>query len=553
MTHTERARSYIDAVLTGTIPASKQIKEACRRSKELFERQSDPTFPYFYHADQAERVCNIIQMLPHVKGRWAAQGKKLLLEPWQCWVVTSLYGWLRKDNGTRKYRRVTLVIPRKQGKSLMMAGLLIYHLLFDGETGAECFCGASNLKQAKEIFNAARQMLIMTPEIREFTGCEVNAASIVCPGTNSKAEPVIGRPKDGSNVSFGVIDETHQLRDLALYESFETGTGAREQALLVSVSTAGFGTENPCRELQLQAEKVLYGTVEDEELFAAIWTIDDGVDWKSDLALRMANPNAGISVTMDYLRSQQLSAINNPAKYASFATKHLDITVGASSAYFSLEKWRACTDTVKMDDFAGEDCWVAIDLSQKIDLSAMSTVFRREIDGHPHFYVFSDCFTSEEAVSNNPVYAQWAAKSLLHVNDGNVVDKDAILEVIEGYAAKYKLAEFIFDPFNSAFIEQDIAKLFPNVAQVELLQRAISMTNPMKLLQELIVQQHIRHNGDPVLQNSISNVIALRRGNLIQPGKEKPEQKIDAAVAAIMAVSRAATTTPKKRFRPFAI
>jgi phage terminase large subunit-like protein len=248
--------------------------------------------------------------------------------------------------------------------------------------------------------------------------------------TNSKAEAVPGKPKDGANVSFAVTDETHQMRDLSLYESFETGTGAREQPLLVSVSSAGFGTENPCKQLQDQAEKVLNRTVEDEELFAAIWTIDIGVDWKSDLALLMANPNAGVSVTMDYLRSQQKVAINNPAKYASFATKHLNITVGASQGFYSLEKWRLCKSPISIHDFTGKPAWIAIDLANKLDLTAVSTVFRDEIDGHEHYYVFSDAFAPEEAVSNNPVYTQWAARGLLHVTEGNIVDKNDIIALI---------------------------------------------------------------------------------------------------------------------------
>jgi phage terminase large subunit-like protein len=439
MKFTEKAKQYIEHVLKGELPACEQIRLACRRTANHLERQTDPAFPYYYDEADAERVCKIIQRFRHVKGRWAAQSKNIILEPWQCWIVTSLYGWKRKADGKRKYRRGTLVIPRKQGKSLLAAALVIIHLLFDGEHGAECYCGASNQNQAKEIFSAAQQMLMQDPELREFFGCEVHASSITVAETNSKALPVIGRPKDGSNVSFAVLDETHQYKDLSLLESFQTGTGAREQPMVISVSTAGFGTENPCRQLQLEAEKVLQGTADDEELFIAIYTIDQGIDWKSDIALRMANPNAGVSVTMDFLRAQQLQAVNNQEKYASFATKHLDITVAAKNAFYSLEKWRACTDAISPAQFDGQECWLGVDLSSKLDLTAIATVFRRTVDNHTHFYGFVDCFVPEDAVTNNPTYEQWHGRGLLHVTEGNTISYEDIEALILGYAERFKI------------------------------------------------------------------------------------------------------------------
>lgn len=540
MTPSQKSNQYLHAVLKGEIPACEQIRLACRRTVADFERQADPSFPFYYDDAQADRVCQIIQMFRHVKGKWAAQGKRLALEPWQCWIVCSLYGWKRKTDRTRKYRRATLVIPRKQGKSLLAAALLIYHLLFDGEHGAECYCGASNLNQAKEIFSAAQKMLIDAEDLREFTSCEVNAASIVVPDTNSKSLPVIGRPKDGSNVSFAVLDETHQCKDLSLYESFQTGTGAREQPLVISVSTAGFGTENPCRQLQLEGEKVLNGTATDEELFVAIYTIDQGVDWKSDLALLTANPNAGVSVSMDYLRAQQRSALTNPEKYASFATKHLDVTVAAAKAFYSLEKWKSCSDAIALNQFEGQECWLGVDLSSKLDLTAVATVFRRVIDENLHFFGFVDCFVPEEAVVNNPLYAQWAARGLLHVTEGNTIDYAAVEELILGYAQRFKVQQIAYDPmWGGDFFVQSVTPKLSGTQMVEIPQRASHLSVPMRLLEELTYNRRIRHSGDPVLQFGISNVVPKRFGNLVQPDKEKPSQKIDPAVALIMALGRA--------------
>jgi len=538
----------MQGVVSGQIPACKQIKLACARTLHDFERLDKKGFAYSYDEGQAERVCKIIEQFRHVKGRWGAHGEHIKLEPWQSWIVTTLYGWKRKKDGTRKYRRATLIIPRKQGKSLLAACLLIYHLIFDGEFGAECYCGASNLQQAKEIFSAAQQMLIGAPELRAHTGAEVNAASIVVLETNSKALPVIGTPKDGSNVSFAVLDETHQCRDLSLLESFQTGTGARIQPLIISVSTSGFGTENPCKQLQNDAEKVLNGIVEDDELFIAIYTIDPEVDWKSDSALRMANPNGGVSVTMDYLRAAQREAINNPSKYASFATKHLDVTVASGRSFYALDKWNACRDSARIDDFAGEPGWLGLDLSSKLDLTAIALLFRREIAGHTNYYAFVDCFAPEEAVQNSPLYTQWHARGLLHVTDGNTIDYTALETLIQAYASRFKVQEIAYDPWHADFFVQSIRPKLPGKTEfVEVPQRATHLSAPMRLLEELTYNKRIHHTGDPVLTFGVSNVIAKRFGNLIMPDKDKLENKIDPAVAVMLALSRASLAKPPRR------
>lgn len=548
MTHTERAREYVRGVLAGDIPACKQIKQACQRTADHFKRERKKDFPYYYDAVQANRVCGIIERLPHVKGRWAANGERIRLEPWQCWIICTLYGWKRKADGLRKYRRATIVIPRKQGKSLLAAGLMIYHLLFDGEYGAECYCGASNLLQAKEIFSATQQMLIKSPDLCELAGVEVNAASIVVAGTNSKALPVIGKPKDGANVSLAIGDETHQMRDLSLMESLQTGTGARLQPMVISVSTAGFGTENPCKQLQDDAEKVLNGIIDDEELFPAIFTIDQDVDWRTDTALRMANPNAGISVTMDYLRAAQLEAISRPAKYASFATKHLDITVSSSRAFFSLDKWNGCKRDIKLEDFNGQSTWMAIDLSSKLDLTAIATMFRRDIEDEANYYAFTDCFVPEDSVEDNPLYVQWRGRGLLHVTDGNTTDYLELETLILERAKQFQVEEIAYDPHNAEFFVQHLQPKLPrHLKFIEVPQLATHLNAPMRLLEELTYNRRIHHSGDPVLTFGISNVVAKPFGNRVFPTKEKPGAKIDPAVATMMALSRAAVAIRRKK------
>ncbi len=551
MTHSEIALQYMKAVASGDVLACKQIRAQVQRVLSDFTRQGDTAFQYYYDAQQADRVCNIVEMFGHVRGRWAARGERIHLEPWQKFWITTMYGWKRRNDNTRRYRRATIILPRKNGKTLIVAALMLYHLIFDGEFGAEAYCGASSQVQAKECFSAAQQMLLNAPDLRLQTGAEVNAASLIVPETNSKAMPVIARPKDGSNVSLGILDEVHQCLTLDLYDSFQTGSGARMQPVIQAISTAGFGLENPCRQLQLDAEKVLNGIVEDDELFSLIFTIDPEIDWKSDIALRMANPNAGVSVAMEFLQAAQREAINNPTKAASFKTKHLDITVASSKSFYSIEKWNGCKDAMTLDNFKGEECWLGLDLSSKLDLTAIAVVFRRHSDGQSNFYAFADCFAPEESIQNTPLYVQWSARGLLHVTEGNTIDYTALEALILSHCERFKVQEIAFDPWHSDFFIQSLTpKLSSGTKFVEVPQRATHLTAPMRLLEELTYNKRIHHSGDPVLTFGVGNVVAKQFGNLIMPAKEKQDQKIDPAVALMMALSRA-SIAPEHRSRRF--
>jgi len=548
-TYSAKAKQYRAEVLSGKRIACKQIVALCKQVESDF---TDFDSDYYYDEGAAHLVCKIIECFRHIKGKLAASGQRIKLEPWQCNWICSLYGWKRKQDGLRRYRRATIILPRKQGKSLIAAALGIYHLIFDKEMGAEVYCGASSLFQAKEVFSAAQAMLTSAPELVAKTGTLVNAASIVVPSTNSKFLPVISRPKDGSNVSCAICDELHQMRDNSLYESFLTGTAAREQPLIIAISTAGFGTENPCKALQDEAEKVLNKAVEDDELFALIYTIDPDVDWRSESALIMANPGCNVSVTLEYLKAAQQVAINNPAKAASFKTKHLNITVAASNAFYSIEKWNGCEDKITLQDFLGEPCWMGFDLSSKLDLTAICTIFIRQIEGKSHYYVFSECFIPSESVQQNPVYTSWDARGLINVTEGNTIDYTALEALILSRASDYKVQEIGYDSWHSDFFVQSLKPKMPGATKfIDVPQRATHLSTPMKLIEELTYNRRIHHDSDPVLNYCVSNVIGKPFGNLIFPDKAKPENKIDGAVALMIAMSRASIAPPPSQPRQF--
>lgn len=552
MTHVEVSQQYIKDVLSGKLPACNQIKQACERSKTLHSNPGE----YYFDAKAANKVCKVLEFFPHVKGKWAAKNQTFKLSPWQTWITTELFGWKRKSDGLRKHRRATLIIPRKNGKTFWAAGIGLYMLLFDNESGAEVYCGASSQVQAKEVFTPARQIGLKVPELVSDMGLEVNASSLVVPATNSRFTTVIGTPKDGSSPHCAISDELHQQLSLEQWDSFLTGMGAREQPLAIAISTAGYSLENPCRTLQLEAEKVLAGIVQDDELFAAIYTIDPLVDWKSELALRMANPNIGVSVSLEFLQQAQQQAINTPSKANTFKTKHLDVTCSTSAGFFSTEKWLACGEDTNLESFAGQDCYIGIDLSSKLDICALSYVFPKQVDSRNHYYAFGAYFAPEETIANSSIYASWAANGYLIPTPGNTIDYSSLQAEIVHICNLCRVRSIAYDPYNADFFIQGITPLLPvDVEIVEVPQRATHLSVPMKLLEELHYNQRIHHDKNPVLAFAISNVIAKHFGNLVFPAKDKPENKIDPAVALMMALSRAAnhSTAQTEIVMPFFI
>lgn len=202
----QMANDYARDVRSGRILACKYVKQAVRRHLEGLRDEKKKAFPYRLDRAKATRVCQFVELLPHVKGKWARDKEKIRLEPWQCFVIINVFGWVRKSDGLRRFRRVYVEVPRKNAKSTLTAALANYMLVADGEHGAEVYSGATTEKQAWEVFGPARQMAEKTPDLVEEFGVNVGAKNVSVTGTMSKMEPLIGKPGDGASPSFSVTD-----------------------------------------------------------------------------------------------------------------------------------------------------------------------------------------------------------------------------------------------------------------------------------------------------------------------------------------------------------
>ena len=539
--HVKTALGYARDVVKGTTPACGWVRKACQRQLSDLERWEKAGAPYYFDQEAAELVCRFVELMPHVKGEWARKRLTLKLQPWQCFILTTIFGWKKRKDDTRRFREAFILVPRKNGKSALVAPLGLYMLTRDGEEGAEVYCGASTEKQAWEVFGPAKLMAQRADSFASHYGVEVRARSITVLSTASKFEPLIGNPGDGASPHMAIVDEYHEHDSPALYDTMITGMGARRQPLLVAITTAGYNLGGPCYDMQIRAQKMLDGVNRDEELFAIIYTIDDGDDWKDPETLKKANPNFGISVMEDYLLAQQQKAIQNPSKQNAFKTKHLDVWCNARSAAFNMASWeRCCDESLSLSSFTGQDCFIGLDLASKSDLNAITYLFPME-DGH--YALFADFFLPEDALDNchnADIYRGWARQGWITLTDGGMVAYDAIEERILEMSRRFNVIECPYDPFQAS---QLVSHLAPSLTMVEFGATVKNFSEPFKTLIALTDSGKIHHNGNMVLTWCVSNTVAYTDAkDNIFPRKDRNEYKIDGTVAAIMALGRAMST-----------
>ncbi len=549
--HVVKAESYARDVMSGKIIACKWTKLACQRHFDDKERSKSRAYKYIFNRAKAERICRFVELLPHVKGS-AFAGKKITLEPWQCFILAMIFGWVHKIGGLRRFRRADIMVPRKNAKSTLAAGIGLYMAFDDDEAGAEVYAGATTEAQAREVFNPAKRMIEITPAFRAHYGVVPGARAIVQLTTNSTFKTLIGKPGDGASPHCHIADEYHEHPTDEQVDTMRTGMGARRQPLQLIITTAGDNVAGPCFMEFEDAKKVLERTIENDELFAIIFTIDNEEEWTTEAGLRKANPNYGVSVGADFLLAQQAEAIQTSRKQAVFKTKHLNVWVGAMDAYFNVQKWNNLAEPgMKIEDFAGRRCILGLDLASRVDLAVLEILFPL---GENEYARFGKYYLPEETVRlpENAHYRAWTSEKMpwITVTPGETIDFDFIIEDIDALATTHDVAEIAFDPHQATQLSTTLMKKGFNL--VEYRPIVLNFSEPMKELDALILRRGIRHNGDPVATWSLGNVVAkMDAKDNVYPRKTRNENKIDPTVALIMALGRALMAKPAKEHKVF--
>lgn len=541
---------YARDVVSGKIPACKWVKLACARQLDDLARAGDKDFPYKFDKEKAEKLCNFAELLPHIKGPKART--PIVLEGWEEFIFCCVFGWLRKANGLRRFRRVYIEIPRGNAKSTISSIIGLFTVAADGEGGAEVYSAATTRDQAKIVFNTAQQMARNCEGYRRKFGVHVNAHNISQLASASKFEALSAEANtlDGLNVHVGIVDELHAHRTREVYDVLETGTAKREQSLLWSITTAGSNRAGICYEIRTYLTKVLDKAVIDDSFFGVIYTIDDDDDPFAEASWKKANPNWGISVMPEVVAQLAHKAMQMPSAQNNFKTKHLNVWVNADHAWMDMRAWERCADPqLSEDDFADANCVLGMDLARKVDIAAKAKLFWKDIESNGakarHYYAFLTYYLPESAVENarNSQYAGWEASGLLTVTPGDETDYGRIADDIMLDAQQYKVREIAYDPWQAPPMIQAMQARpdwNQSIALVVMKPSVENYSPAMKELEGAIMGGRFHHNGDLPLTWMISNVVCHsdHKGN-IYPRKEREENKIDAVVAVLSAMARA--------------
>jgi phage terminase large subunit-like protein len=558
LSYAERATRYAEEVVDRKIIACKQVRQACQRHLADLRQSRSKEFVYRYDATKADHVCRFIEQLPHTKGQWARQrpghSNKIKLEPWQLFIVCSIFGWVEKQTGFRKYSEAYICVPRKNAKSTLAAAIGLYMLCADGEYGAEIYSGATKEKQAMEVFRPALLMAKKTPQLQKWFGIECAVKSLYREEDGSRFEPVVGNPGDGASPSCAIVDEYHEHETTILHDTMQTGMGAREQGLLLVITTAGSNIDGPCHILQGDVEKMLDGLVENENLFGIIYTVTVPEElvgtpaadsfWKTEDALRMANPNFGVSVFAEFLLKALRQAIQSAHKQNVFKTKHLNIWVNAATAWMNMDAFRGRADsTLKIEDFKTDPCYEGVDLAAKIDLASRCKVFTRSLSGKLHYYAFAKHYIPMERAmdGDHPHYEKWVHEDKLTGVPGPEIQLEEIQDEILAEYGLYDTRCIAFDRFMALQMIQKLEKSVPEDVIAEIPQTVEYLSPAMRELEAAVLAGRFHYDGDPVMTWAASNVIAREDANEgIFPRKEKHgKNKIDPMSALFNAISRA--------------
>lgn len=496
----------------------------------------------YYDKEYADFAVAFIESLCHTKGTWA--GKKFELIDWQEQIIRDLFGTL-KPNGYRQFNTAYIEIPKKQGKSELAAAVALLLTCGDGEQRAEVYGCAADRQQASIVFEVAADMVRMCPALSKRVKILASQKRIIYIPTNSFYQVLSAEAysKHGFNIHGVVFDELHTQPNRKLFDVMTKGSGdARMQPLYFLITTAGTDTHSICYETHQKAKDILDGRKIDPTFYPVIYGADENDDWTDPKVWEKANPSLGITVGIDKVRAACESAKQNPSEENSFRQLRLNQWVKQAVRWMPMDKWDKCAFAVNGDDLRGRVCYGGLDLSSTTDITAFVLVFPPldEEDKYviiPYFWIPED--TLDLRVKRDRVpYDVWERQGYLQTTEGNVIHYGYIEKFIESLGERFNIREIAFDRWGAVQMVQNLEGMGFTV--VPFGQGFKDMSPPTKELMKLTLEQRIAHGGHPVLRWNMDNIFVRTdpAGN-IKADKEKSTEKIDGAIATIMALDRA--------------
>ncbi|HEL0590427.1 TPA: terminase large subunit [Streptococcus equi subsp. zooepidemicus] len=496
----------------------------------------------YYDEEAADFAVMFIEQLCHTKGTWA--GKKFKLLEWQSQIIRDLFGVL-KPNGYRQFNTAYIEIPKKNGKSELAAAVALLLCCGDGEQRAEIYGCAADRGQATIVFDVAADMVRMCPALNKRCKILTSQKRILFTPTNSFYQVLSAEAysKHGFNIHGVVFDELHTQPNRKLFDVMTKGSGdARMQPLYFLITTAGTDTNSICFETHQKAKDILEGRKIDPTFYPVIYGAGENEDWTDPKVWLKSNPSLGETIGMDKVQAACESAKQNPGEENSFRQLRLNQWVKQAVRWMPMEKWDACAVPVNEEMLEGRVCYGGLDLSSTTDLTSFCLVFPPEDEQEP-YYVLPYFWVPEDTLDlrvkrDHVPYDVWNRQGYLETTEGNVVHYGYIEKFIERLGEKFNIRDIAFDRWGATQMSQDLENMGFTV--VPMGQGFASMSPPTKELMKLTLEKKIAHGGHPVLRWNMDNIfIRTDPAGNIKADKAKSTEKIDGAIAMIMALDRA--------------
>lgn len=496
----------------------------------------------YYDEEMANFAVTFIEQLCHTKGTWA--GKKFKLLDWQEQIIRDLFGTL-KPNGYRQFNTAYIEIPKKNGKSELAAAVALLLCCGDGEQRAEIYGCAADRGQATIVFDVAADMVRMCPALNKRCKILTSQKRILFTPTNSFYQVLSAEAysKHGFNIHGVVFDELHTQPNRKLFDVMTKGSGdARMQPLYFLITTAGTDTNSICYETHQKAKDILEGRKIDPTFYPVIYGAGEDEDWTDPKVWLKSNPSLGETIGMDKVEAACESAKQNPGEENSFRQLRLNQWVKQAVRWMSMDKWDACAFPANEEMLEGRVCYGGLDLSSTTDLTSFCLVFPPEDEDEP-YYVLPYFWVPEDTLDlrvkrDHVPYDLWHRQGYLETTEGNVVHYGYIEKFIERLGERFNIRDIAFDRWGATQMSQDLENMGFTV--VPMGQGFASMSPPTKELMKLTLEKKIAHGGHPVLRWNMDNIfIRTDPAGNIKADKAKSTEKIDGAIAMIMALDRA--------------
>ncbi len=537
---------YAVDVVEGRVIAGELVRLACQR--HLRDLETGAARGLRFDCEAASMVARFARTLQHTTGAYA--GRPLELQPWQQFRIGSVFGWKHAD-GRRRFRDTYHQVGKKNGKTTDTAVPLLYSILLDGEGAPEAYCAATTREQAGILFKGLKRMIRRSPLYSQlFASWQ---ATIECPRTEGliKCLSRDGDSSDGINPHFLARDEMHRWTDRELAETLTESMIARRQPIDWVITTAGQDRMSLCGELRGYAESVLRGDVQDDAFFAYVAEPPRDCDPLDPVAWAMGNPNLDVSKDRARLALAAERAITISSAMPNFRRFHLNLWTAGAEAWIGRDAWDAggMAEPFPVEKLFGRKAWVGLDLSTMVDTTAI--VLAVPMDGLMYLVSYSFLPSGQRgfiarAQAEKREYIGWRDQGWLEVHHGGRIDEAQIVTRLQWIRQNFDLQEVAYDPWGMRYLAAELtAARFP---MVEHRQGYASMSQPMKRFEELVADCKLRHGGNPVLAWQVGNVHRDEdKAENISPNKQRSMGRIDAAVAAIMAVGRAVANQNAKR------